>query len=156
MTLKDYKDFATTTWKAREAFDLLKKDGWVTVAVAGFKFEVCFVEGEAVAAFPKAKAASRAFVFQLSGNQFDTLFSIYSPKLKVSVDLLMEAMASTRGVDEFLIKVSQKTDRCSICGANLTDPISTSRGIGPECIKKVALSSPSLFENRQRYNYATT
>lgn len=27
--------------------------------------------------------------------------------------------------------------RCCCCGADLTDPVSVSRGIGPECIKKI-------------------
>ena len=33
---------------------------------------------------------------------------------------------------------SQVTGKCSRCGAILTDPISVERGIGPECVKRVA------------------
>jgi hypothetical protein len=33
---------------------------------------------------------------------------------------------------------SRLTGKCSRCGAELTDPVSVERGIGPECVKCVA------------------
>lgn len=45
---------------------------------------------------------------------------------------------------------------CSVCGRELTDPVSVARGIGPECIMSVKsdmLGQRSLFASRAKYDY---
>lgn len=45
---------------------------------------------------------------------------------------------------------------CSICGRELTDPVSVSRGIGPECIlgaKQDLVGQGTLFASRAAYDY---
>lgn len=45
---------------------------------------------------------------------------------------------------------------CSVCGRELTDPVSVARGIGPECImgvKSDMLGQRSLFATRAKYDY---
>ena len=38
-------------------------------------------------------------------------------------------------------------DRCSICAKELTDPVSVSIGIGPECIKKIKIDKEAMAES---------
>jgi hypothetical protein len=58
---------------------------------------------------------------------------------KQSVELGKSRLAEFLGDPEAqMLAGSRVTGRCSRCGAELTDPISVERGIGPECIKRVA------------------
>lgn len=138
MTLHEYMNSATTAYNAYEAMRSLKnKVRVLTVAVGGYRYDIYALDGRFVAAIPKAANASRAVLSLQSDGSFEPYFAIFSAKLQSSAFILSIALEKSKTVTDLVKAIGGATDRCAICGAVLTDPLSASRGIGPECIKKV-------------------
>lgn len=124
----------------------------ITVAVAGYKYDVYTFEGRIMGAIPRAKNADRAVTVRTGIlPKYITQYSVYSYKLLDSVTVLIAAMETANDDVSMLLKaIGGATDRCACCGADLTDPLSVARGIGPECYKKIWVSRDDVKEVMKR------
>jgi len=124
----------------------------ITVAVAGYKYDVYTFEGRIMGAIPRAKNASRAATIRTGIEaKYQTPYSVFAFKLYDSVSVLIAALETAKDDVSMLLKaIGGATDRCACCGADLTDPLSVARGIGPECYKKIWVSRDDVREVMKR------
>ena len=73
------------------------------------------------------------------GPEADCLPTFSGSRREVGAALVaVESFAAAGGdLEKMLQALGLATGYCGVCGANLTDPLSIARGIGPECIKRV-------------------
>lgn len=139
MTLNEYKRLAKDGYDAGQTFcqlDGRKLEGVVTVA--GFKFRIISCEGKLVAAIPtSAKAAERGCLYLTNSGKFEHGYACFASKLLNATHILALALERSSNMNELYIAIGGDTCRCAICGAVLTDDLSTARGIGPECYRKI-------------------
>lgn len=124
----------------------------ITVAVAGYKYDVYTFEGRIMGAIPRAKNAYRAATIRMGVEaKYATQYSVFAYKLYDSASVLIVAMETAKDDVSMLLKaIGGATDRCACCGADLTDPLSVARGIGPECYKKIWVSRDDVKEVMKR------
>lgn len=121
----------------------------VIVAVGGYRWKVRFKDGVLYTVFPNAKSAGRGHIAidpwatssdrscrEILGRRYDW-DSYGSQRLQEALALVISAWTIADGDIDAFYKALGQSGHCAICGATLTDPLSMSRGIGPECIKKI-------------------
>jgi len=107
-----------------------------TISVGGYRWDIIECEGQFVAAFPKSsKDRGRGTIYKTTKG-FDHGYYCFSMKLSSAANIVAAVLLKCNSVEELYKATSVATCRCAICGANLTDDLSVSRGIGPECWKK--------------------
>jgi hypothetical protein len=103
-------------------------------------------EGEDVAQFPKklnfADDGPRAF-------RLGSIYKSAPDDVRRVVETIREFMDDARAV------LARGCDHCCICGRGLTDELSRSRGIGPECIQKVDLIAVLLGDGKLAETFVT-
>jgi hypothetical protein len=124
----------------------------ITIAVAGYKYDVYTFEGYIMGAVPKAKNASRGVTMRTGVNaKYKTRYAVFSNKLADSVSVLIMALETAKDdLSALLSAIGGATDHCACCGAELTDALSVARGIGPECYKKIWVSRADVREVMER------
>jgi len=124
----------------------------ITIAVAGYKYDVYTFEGYIMGAVPKARNTDRAVIMRTGVNAtYKTRYSVYAEKLSNSANVLILALQVAKDdLSALLSAIGGATDRCACCGAELTDALSVARGIGPECYKKIWVSRADVREVMER------
>jgi len=124
----------------------------LTVAVSGYKYDVYTFDGKIMGAIPKARNADRAVTVRTEASaKYKTQYNVYAVKLGYSVQLLIMALELAQDdLGALLCAIGGVTDRCAICGAVLTDALSVSRGIGPECFSKIWVNNDDVREVMER------
>lgn len=118
------------------------------IAVAGYRLIVTHYDGVLIALRPKAASAGRGELVLWTGNPREDWITkvldrpyFHDPfgpsRLQEALTIAYIAWETSNGVIEDLYKAVGARGMCACCGATLTDELSMSRGIGPECIKRV-------------------
>ena len=71
-------------------------------------------------------------------------------KLHAALALALSAWEVSGGDLDALYRALGQTGNCAICGALLTDELSMSRGIGPECYRKIGVGKAAVKEVQRR------
>jgi hypothetical protein len=109
----------------------------ITVSVAGFRYNVYTRDGEFALAIPTSKAHCRKVIELQPDGSFQADWGAFSFKMQVSGLILAIALQKSKSIDDLVKAIGGATEKCAICGAILTDPVSTAQGVGPECVKKI-------------------
>jgi hypothetical protein len=123
-----------------------------TVAVGGYKIVVKHVGTFLLSAHARAASVQRGHlaldlnttdnrkgwdIIELHGATYYWDCWSGPAKYHAAMMLLIAAWHNAGGDRDLLYKALGKSGYCAICGATLTDDLSTQRGIGPECWKKI-------------------
>lgn len=122
-----------------------------TVAVGGFKFNIHHHGKHLVAVKPNAQSAKMSLqvlhspedadgwttTHQIQGRTYKQGGIGINSRLQTAMNILASSWHHADGDTKKLYQAIGKSGNCAICGAGLSDPLSQSRGIGPECIKRV-------------------
>jgi hypothetical protein len=115
-----------------------------TIAIGGYRLLITHRQGLLLSITPKATSAGRG---SIELNPWDTSTDNALPgycwdtcgsrRLQSALLIAWDAWSEAGGIiDAFYAAIGQ-TGHCAMCGATLTDELSMSRGIGPECYSKI-------------------
>jgi len=137
-----------------------------TVAVGGFRWLVRHDGPMLYSIRPRAKSAGRGHVAfdpwanpaksEHSSCQTEILGELYAidpygpRRLQEALALTVCAWITANGVIDAFYRAIGRSGSCAICGANLTDPLSMARGIGPECVKHIGIGGRAVREVQRR------
>jgi hypothetical protein len=111
------------------------------VTIAGFKLRVCHLGETLVSIHPNSQSAGYGSItlypYQ-DGERWVNEQGYYVDragrvKLMHAIDIAYTAWLAARGNRDNFYKAIGKRGYCALCGRGLTDELSMSRGIGPEC-----------------------
>lgn len=132
------------------------------VAVGGYRLIIRHAEGMLLSITPKAASAGRGHIILDPWGSADDMYRVkigdyyymQDPcgpvKLHAALALALSAWEVSEGQEEGLYKALGQTGNCAICGALLTDELSMSRGIGPECYRKIGVGKDAAKEVQRR------
>ena len=113
--------------------------GIISVGGFGYRVFASTETGEIIGFIPKAKAnIDRGCIYLYPDGTYKGDTCIFNGKLRAAVELLTGTIlpiCAGGGFDALSKAVSVETCVCARCGAALTDELSVSRGVGPECFK---------------------
>jgi hypothetical protein len=118
----------------------------VTLAINGFRLKLAVCDGVLVSIFPNARSVRGGLHLTRNADGYGVISILGrsysfdrwgSRKLADAIYQAFTAWELVGGDIEALYAAIGQSGRCAICGASLTDPQSMSRGIGPECFKKI-------------------
>jgi len=128
----------------------------VTVSCGGFRWHVYLLQDGLAFIEPRSNSAGR-FEFTLIpacadrqgiqlGNYLYEVDCCMRRRVAEALFALLAAWtAADNDIDAFYRALGQ-SGRCAICGATLTDPLSMSRGIGPECFGHIGIGRAAVLE----------
>ena len=93
--------------------------------------------------------ATTGKIVPMRGENYDVSYG-GGTKLREALYEIFVVWAAAPDRDSVYKIVSGKTFHCAMCGADLTDELSTSRGIGPECWKKIGRAEVKTEVRRKR------
>jgi len=139
----------------------------IPVVVGGYGLDVFLYDGKLVGISPRAKASrgasgagNRLTAWPLSPNLLSRrekmeiawktyIFPDGPDRARSAVKIALEAFERADGKMEDFFQQLGAAGFCAVCGRALSDPLSVSRGIGPECILKLeALQEMERMQER--------